>query len=530
MSVPTFKDRISGWLWVILLLEYGFIFFFLLNYYFAFMHHETVDIHKWVLSNGKAWHWEDFSRALNIDVLEENADRLSRPISNFVEVVDTKFRAFCWNFLPPHPSLSCLWPLLFIGLPFFLFKFFKNMGCYAAVALGGTCLYLGSIGFLGPLVMMFRPSKSLVNFFAVVSLYLGSRIYKQMAHLDWNCSIKEIPHFWREYLLFLSAVFLAFFCDETGVFVFIMAAVILHPVFLKFKERAAVLASFLSLPALYLGFIYVILPYIHLWVRGHAVHLGVYEDMPHLANLSLKGIAGNFWWLLSDHPHVQLNTVNLWPYNHLLFILQLIYSLSLGLILWLFVSGLCREGARLRMMQIKTSGMLLLLFVLFQSLLLSGFRYKSWGVWWYGSLFSLLYFLLFTFILQFIMENKAGAFFSKIFAWVILIGVAQGLAFGVYRVDLIEGDQADYSTLKANDGGYSIDDIFNGRIGPYYKSLNWMDIAQKSACRRFVTFSIWNEAKHKGHQFTQAQKDYCDQKLADDYSFTAETGYLSVEL
>ena len=495
--MKTNHEHIPWGLWAVLLLEYLFIFFFLLNYYFAFMQRETIPIHSWILSNGKAWHWADFSRSLNIDILEENGSRLSRPISNFFDIIDTKFRAYCWNFIPPHPSLSCLWPLLFIGIPVFLFKFFKNMGCYASVAFGGTCLYLSSIGFLGPVVMMFRSSKNLVNFFAVLSLFLGSRIYKKIINQNRGCSVKDMPHFGRDFALFLCSIFLGFFCDETGLFVYIMAAIIVYPVFFICKERWAVLSAFLLLPIAYIGFIDGLLPYIHLYVRGHMVSLGNYGNLSSLASISVQGVMTNLVWLFSDHPHMQLNIANLWPYNPLLFLLQLMYSLSMCWILFLFLTAACRDHLKMRMMQIKTCGALLLIFVLFQSLLLSRFWYTSWGVWWYGSLFSLLYFLFFTFVLQLIAEGKAGEFFRRFFIFIIFLGVSQGLAFCVYRVDIIEGDRQGYNPLKGKDGGYTIEEIFDGRIGPYYKSLNWFDIVEKSQCRRIFTVLTWDKAKQK---------------------------------
>ena len=161
-------------LWVILLLEYTYIFLILLNYDLAWMNPEKFWTHAWILKNGSRLRWEDIVRSFNINVIELNPDRLSRPISNFFEVLDTKFRANCWNFIPPHPSFSFLWPLLFVVLPVFLYKFFINMGCDLPIAFSGVCLYLSSIGFLGPIVMLFHPAKGLVNFTSVVSLWASS--------------------------------------------------------------------------------------------------------------------------------------------------------------------------------------------------------------------------------------------------------------------------------------------------------------------------------------------------------------------
>ena len=127
---------------------------------------------------------EDWGKFLHIDVIELNAYRLSRPLSNFMEVVDTKWRASLWGLTTPHPTLSLQWPFMFILLPWLLWRTFVNMGCFPFVALTGVWVYLASVGFLGPLVMLFHPAKNLVNFFGVLAMYLFSLGYKQLPHLE----------------------------------------------------------------------------------------------------------------------------------------------------------------------------------------------------------------------------------------------------------------------------------------------------------------------------------------------------------
>ena len=494
------------------------------------MQHDNFQVHAWVLSNGKGWHWEDFGRSLNVDSLDPN--RITRPISDLVRLMNVKFRAFCWDFIPPHPSLSCYWPLSFFVTPFLLFKFFKNMGCYAASAFGGTCLYLGSIGFLSPLVMLLLPAKALVNFLAVLSLYLGSKIYKNMMGLNRKCSVNDLPYFWQNFVLFLLSIFLGFFCDETGLFVFVLAAFIFYPIFFQLKERLAVLGSFMLLPIAYIGSVFFLLPYIHFCLQGRIVNLGQSYFISNLTSISVKTILTNMLWLFYDHPHVQLNTANLLAFNPPLFLLQLVYTLSMCILLILLLASLRYEYSKLRIMQIMTSGVLLFIFVIFQSFLLLGFYYHAWGIWYYGSLFSLLYFLFLTFVIQFILENKLGDLFRRFFILFIILGVCQGLVFSVYRVDIPERNRQGYCQIKEKGGQYTIDDIFNGRIRPYYRSLNWVDIVQKSYCRRLYAVYIWEKVKQKniGHQISRPQINYCQEKLSDDYFFPLESKYLSIEL
>ena len=148
------------------------------------MNPEKFAVHQWILSNGPHWEGQDWSKFLHIDVIELNADRLSRPLSNLIEVIDTKWRASLWDIIPPHPSLSLQWPLMFILLPWLLWRTFVNMGCFSFVALMGVCIYIASVGFLGPLVMLFHPAKNLVNFFGVLAMYFFSLGVKPSPHLQ----------------------------------------------------------------------------------------------------------------------------------------------------------------------------------------------------------------------------------------------------------------------------------------------------------------------------------------------------------
>jgi len=299
-------------LWGILLLEYLYIFLFPLNYDIAWMHPENFVTHAWILENGPQWQWEDFRRALHVDILEVDPHRLSRPISDFLEIVNTKFRVFLWNFIPPHPSLSIVWPLVLFGTPLCLYKFFRNFNCHTYVAFAGTCLYLSTIGFLVPLAMLFHPAKVLVNFLAVWCLWLGSHLYKKSITLKWQASVKDIPKYWIYYRLFLVSLFLSFFVDETGLFIYVMAALLLYPVVFRFKEWPISLGAFLILPVAYITTIKCLLPYIHFVVRGRVVDLNEFVLTPRISDLlsveTWNNHLTNLKWLLFDHPHMQLNT------------------------------------------------------------------------------------------------------------------------------------------------------------------------------------------------------------------------------
>lgn len=106
---------------------YGYIFTVILNYDLAWMVFEKLKTHIWILKNGTAWHWSDLATGFDTLKIEIDPNRITRPLSNIVEVIDAKFRANLWEHIPPHPSLSLQWPLLFVGLPIF---FWDSKFCY----------------------------------------------------------------------------------------------------------------------------------------------------------------------------------------------------------------------------------------------------------------------------------------------------------------------------------------------------------------------------------------------------------------
>ena len=509
------------WLLALLALEFLYIFLFLLNYDMAWMHHENPERHVWALSNGSALHLEDLGKALNTKLLEYDDNRISRPLSDILLIINAKFRAFCWNFVPPHPSLSMLWPLSFICLPVFLFKFLRNMGCPAAPALAGVCLYLASPGFLSSVVMLFHPAKGLVNVLAVLSLFFASQIYARLASLGPRCSVREVPRFWPYFTASLSCMFVAFFSDETGVFIYVMAAFFLYPVVFRFRERWLLLGCVLLLPLAYFGVMHFVLPYLHFLVKGRAIDLARCSFFPKTYLFFWKYFWINFAWLAADHPHLQLNVAYLWPNNKPLFALQAVYTAAMLGVLGASIRAFW-QAPQERLKPALLYSTLLVMFVFFHTLQFTKFSY-TWGVWWYGELYSLIYFILFTFILRCILEGKDGALLRRFFVPVVCLAVVHGMVFSTYRVDVFED--------KRGHPPYTKEQVFTGRIGEYYRNFSFTDSVRKSACRRIYTFLMWAKAKNKdASAVTQPQIDRCRAELADDISFPKEIEYARVEL
>src|SRR3989338_7448237 len=156
--------------------ELLYIFGILFNYDNAWIHPEKIQSHAWILSNGPALTWEDWARGIDTGRVEGSQARISRPFSNMLELLNAKFRVWMWQFIPPHPSFSLTWLMNFILVPPLLYLFFRHMGCTWEIAFGGMMFYIATIGFLGPLIMLFHPGKAMVNVAAVWCLYLAARL------------------------------------------------------------------------------------------------------------------------------------------------------------------------------------------------------------------------------------------------------------------------------------------------------------------------------------------------------------------
>jgi hypothetical protein len=513
------NKKIPPSLWIVLILEYLFIFIFLLNYDLAWMNPEKFGTHQWILSNGPQWKAEDWGKFLNIDVIEYNPDRLSRPLSNFIEVINAKWRAWCWHFMLPHPALSLLWPFLLILLPYLLYLTFLNMGSYPCLAFTGICVYLATLGFLGPLVMLFHPAKGLVNLFTVSAMFLFSIPYRKLP------SIPNSPQ-WALGAAFIS-LYLGFISDETGLYAYVIALVLFYRLWIQLwrNKHYLSLTGLLSLPLIYLVTIKYILPWIHWLVRHKSVHLNNYESYPSIKNLFLPDWT-NFWqnmrFLLNDHPHWWFD------YNKLLIHpvlggIQIIYLLFYMLIIGAGGMTLFKNHARKldkNFAQLSALGILLLIgYCFFHTFQLSK-NAKIWGIWWYGSLFSLIYVFTLVFFLQFVFSHHQRL--SKLAVLLTMVFVINGLAFTTYRIAI-------FKKQNLNRNEFKFQDIFREKMD-VYQYFNFENTLARSNCKRMYTYLYWQKWRSKQSQIDPARVESCKNLLNGDIYFPIETLYLPIEL
>lgn len=520
-----FTDRkiIFGLLFF-LLIQLTYTFLVMFNYDFAWINSEKLHTHLSFLQNGSKWQPEDWLKGLDTTLIEIDANRISRPLSNILEVINAKWRASLWDHIPPHPSLSLLWPFMFILLPICLYRFFRNMQCATPIALAGTMLYLSATGFLAPLVMLFHPAKNLVNLFAVLSLFsLSIFCQKEYDHVD---SLKKIPNYISILTLWFVFTYLAFFGDETGLFLFVIIVVLMLPQLWRFKERWFLVSLLTLLPICYWLTIHYFLPALHQTVTSKSVGLTGYRDFPSIKELfwpNWQNLFTNGYLLLSDHPGLKwfLKPMS----NHpIVLTIQIIYTFAfLGALAWLVQSLRQHALLKLRLTQIIAGLALLTMYIFFHTFQLSH-NVKLWCLWWYGSLFSLIFYITLTISLQTMWESRNQIIFKKVFLFLIAILLTHGLMSATYRIAM-------FKKQNLNPSDYPHPAILAGKITPY-ELFNLSENLDRSNCRYGYTVLVWASAKNKNVNMKSIvpNEAHCRAVTEQDRYFKAEAFYLPIEL
>jgi len=224
----------------LVVLVYAYIGLVLMDRQHAWISSETIATENYILSEGGHLHPRDLKRALNFTVFE-NGPRVSRPLSCGLEVLDTKFRAWLWHYLPPRPSLSLTLFFTLFLTPLCLFGLLRNLGLAPDLSRLATALYLASPGCLSCVSLLFRPSKGMTNFSLAACLLLASRLKKENTR--------------RGFYFLIAFIFFSFFWDETALLIY-PAVLIFFPTIFQTGERKLI---YLSLPfavlTMYLGII-----------------------------------------------------------------------------------------------------------------------------------------------------------------------------------------------------------------------------------------------------------------------------------
>lgn len=239
-------ERLSKWdrlFFISLAISVGIylVGFVILRYDQTWAHSELpADFVPHVLENGNAFVIEDSKRVFDYKAFC-GAPR-SRALSTLFFVLNTRFRLWLFQYLPPHPSLSFTWVFSLILSPVLLYLLMKRLSESAEVACLATLLYLMSTGLLSGLTFLFHPAKPLTNFLAILTLFLGARFFTRRE--------KKAGGAWLSYAGMCLSLCFCFITDETAWFVYLLPAIFFAENFVRNQSRI-VLCCLYVLPLLF---------------------------------------------------------------------------------------------------------------------------------------------------------------------------------------------------------------------------------------------------------------------------------------
>ena len=156
--------------------------------------------------------WQDIKRSFN-DKDFDDEQRISRPWSQYFQIVDAKFRSWAWQYILPHPSLSLTWVFSLVLTPLLLFLLLRNLGIDPNTAMGMTAFFIMTPTSLSHLAELFRPAKPMADFAIIFCLYWASSLEKKFLQ-------KGQPILCTRYIFFWAVSALFFYWDETALLIF----------------------------------------------------------------------------------------------------------------------------------------------------------------------------------------------------------------------------------------------------------------------------------------------------------------------
>ena len=385
---------------------WGYIIFcVLLDYDKNWMHPAMViDYHPAALQTGKRFVLEDLWRGF--DYMGFDGAPRGRFLSYFMVIPNEKFRLWLFERVPPHPSLSITWLFSLVLSPILLFKVALNSGCGRKGAWIAVLLYLLSAGFLSNVTLLVLPAKPLANFFVILCLFLGSKIYLSTS-ISRDFSKKDLAQF----VTMLCLIYVSFFTDETAWFIYGCVPVLYPEIFLYGKKKILRGVLFLSTFPLYLAFLTFLAPLI-------TTKLG-FGDF-------------DFWaYAIKDNPGLTVATVmELMPKNALNLIKSYFFFTegstvrtigSFLILIPLFYSAfkisLSQKLTFIKMMAV------LFLFIVFNSFIMSRHMQVTPNSYLYGGLFSIFLVLPISLLLRY--DKRILGVVNKICFVVLLLFFVQ---------------------------------------------------------------------------------------------------------
>ena len=356
---------------ILLLFVYLWIIPHCLSYQNAWVQPEEWHIKLCVLSTGPTLNLKDLGNGLNWQGFEYKP-RLTRPLSSYFEIIDTKFRTWLWHYICPHPSLSLTWVFSLILAPLYLYKLLKNLGIHSNLAIAMISYYLATPEILSYEAMLFRPAKPMTNFFIIFCLYLASVLKKRF--LDKNTQIPLL-----NFLFFLSLSAISFFWDETALLIF-PAILFLFPSIFRQKVN---LCLWLILPFLTIVSYLVFLPALSHLAGFNWPHLMKY-DLVQLINqpVTIQNFFQHFW---VNSKNLMLNTMGIFPVSKatpkIILLFLILDVLSWGVIFCYILKSIIK-------FDLPGSFLIFLLFIFNLMISLTNL---IWGPYYYGTFWPIFF-------------------------------------------------------------------------------------------------------------------------------------------
>ncbi len=372
----TIRDLINRFPSVLLLF---FVFFLLiprnLSYDSAWVNPEMKYIETTALSLGSHLQIKDMRVGLNYMGFENCVPRVTRPLSSYFQILDTKFRCWLWTYLLPHPSLSLTWVFTLILGPFIFYRLLRNLEISANLAITMTSFYLMTPAVMSFLTLYFRSSKPMANFVIILCLYVASSLQKKYLQQG-----KVVP--WGRYICFWGLSALSFYWDETALLIFPTILFIFPKVL---THRRAYLGLWLLLPF--------ITAFIYFYFIPHLTALAGYGEV-HLNQYDLYKKGSEIQRVFSDNIFMTL------PYNIKNFVLGSmgilipdVLQASIGIKLSFFaaIAGWFLLMVYIRNVVVWEGLVLLLILLLFIINYLMSLAWPIWGPYWYGGFWSIFF-------------------------------------------------------------------------------------------------------------------------------------------
>ena len=299
--IKSIQNFLSKYPAVLLLIFVYFYFPNLFSYQNAWTHPEQFSIKAGLLESGANLNRQDIKNGLSWYIFEF-AQRDTRPLSSYFEILDTKFRCWLWHFMLPHPSLSLTWIFSLILAPLFLYLLLRNLALSENVAISMVAFYLFTPAVLSNEVMLHRPGKPMANFAIIFCLYLASEIRTKF--LDQN---QTVPL--SKFLFFGIITAISFYWDET-VWLILPAVLFIFPEL--FRKREFILLWCL-LPVITLIGYFKIMPTFSYWAGFGYPHIEQYDKVGMLNQLNV--FTDSFRYLIVNTKNLVLDTMGMMPFS-----------------------------------------------------------------------------------------------------------------------------------------------------------------------------------------------------------------------